>query len=115
MRLVTAAAPQGFTGYPNLNDDDWLWGGTLDDLHHTISFGIRSTHDDTRVNDMPAFLRDEILSREEVGDVVDYVLSLNGQGEDRRRPSAARFCSRITALPVTVRVVKESRNSARPI
>ncbi|MEM7223859.1 MAG: cytochrome-c oxidase, cbb3-type subunit III [Pseudomonadota bacterium] len=73
---------QGFTGYPNLNDDDWLWGGTLDDIHHTINYGIRTDHEDTRVNDMPAFGRDEILSREEIADVADYVLSLSGQTEN---------------------------------
>ena len=33
---------QGFAGYPNLNDDDWLWGGTIEDIHKTISFGVRS-------------------------------------------------------------------------
>ncbi len=67
---------QGSIGYPNLNDDEWLWGGTLDDIHTTITVGIRSVHDDTRFNDMPAFLRDELLSEEEIEEVSDYVLSL---------------------------------------
>jgi cytochrome c oxidase cbb3-type subunit 3 len=69
---------QGFVGYPNLNDDDWLWGGTLEAIATTIRFGIRSAHDDTRVNDMPAFLRDETLTREEVQAVAEHVLSLSG-------------------------------------
>ncbi|MGY4464097.1 cbb3-type cytochrome c oxidase subunit III [Bradyrhizobium sp. LB13.1] len=34
----------GATGYPNLNDDDWLWGGTLDQIMQTIQFGARSGH-----------------------------------------------------------------------
>ena len=26
---------------PNLNDDQWIWGGTLDQIHQTIQHGIR--------------------------------------------------------------------------
>ncbi len=68
---------QGSEGYPNLNDDEWLWGGTLDDIHTTISYGIRSIHEDTRLNDMPAFLADGLLTEEEVEELADYVLSLS--------------------------------------
>ena len=32
----------GAKGYPNLNDDDWLWGGSLDQIKQTIEFGARS-------------------------------------------------------------------------
>ncbi|HRW29638.1 MAG TPA: cytochrome-c oxidase, cbb3-type subunit III, partial [Emcibacteraceae bacterium] len=45
----------GFTGYPNLNDDDWLWGGTLEDIYTTISYGIRSTHEESRHVIHPCF------------------------------------------------------------
>lgn len=72
----------GFVGYPNLNDDDWIWGGTLDAIHETILYGIRSDHDETRFNDMPAFLADGILSREEISDTAEYVLSLSGERPD---------------------------------
>ena len=34
----------GAKGYPNLNDDEWLWGGTLDQIMQTIQFGARSGH-----------------------------------------------------------------------
>ncbi|WP_319772236.1 cytochrome-c oxidase, cbb3-type subunit III [Breoghania sp.] len=68
----------GSPGYPNLQDDDWLWGGTLDDIHYTIENGIRSTGDDTRMGDMPAFGRDELLSREEITQVSNYVYTLSG-------------------------------------
>ncbi|MFC7048511.1 cytochrome-c oxidase, cbb3-type subunit III [Emcibacter nanhaiensis] len=71
-----SGASGGF-GYPNLNDDDWLWGGTLEDIHETITVGIRSVHDDTRMNSMPAFLKDEILDKEQVSDLANYVLSLS--------------------------------------
>ena len=29
----------GGKGYPNLNDDDWLWGGTLEQIHTTLENG----------------------------------------------------------------------------
>ena len=72
----------GAAGYPNLNDDDWLWGGTLDAIDQTIRFGIRSDHDEARVGDMPAFLRDGVLDRAQVEDVAAYVLSLSGAVDD---------------------------------
>ena len=72
----------GFVGYPNLNDDAWLWGGRLEDIHQTIRTGIRSDHPDTRVSAMPAFLKDEVLNREQIGFVTEYVLSLSGQQHD---------------------------------
>lgn len=76
------AGGAGAPGYPNLNDDAWLWGGTIDQIHETIRVGIRSDHDDTRFNEMPAFLRDELLPRDQVDDVVEYVLSISGQDHD---------------------------------
>lgn len=69
---------QGGKGYPNLNDDDWLWGGTLDDIHATIQHGIRGNDEDTRVSQMPAFGKDGLLTRDEIETVVDYVLTLSG-------------------------------------
>jgi len=72
---------QGAVGYPNLNDDVWLWGGSYDEIRTTIRFGIRGEHDMTHFSQMPAFGRDDILSPPEIRDVSDYVLSLAGQGE----------------------------------
>ena len=70
---------QGFVGYPNLNDDDWLWGGTLEDIHATIRYGIRSGHKDARLSEMPKYGIDGILKDAEISDVADYVLSLSGK------------------------------------
>jgi cytochrome c oxidase cbb3-type subunit 3 len=75
----------GSPGYANLNDDDWLWGGTLDDIYRTIAFGIRSDHPDTRISLMPSFGADGILTREQVDDVADFVLSLSGATADPAR------------------------------
>jgi cytochrome c oxidase cbb3-type subunit III len=70
----------GAKGYPSLQDDAWLWGGTPDDILQTIAHGIRSDDDeDTRISDMPAFGRDEILTTEEIEAAADHVLSLTGQ------------------------------------
>ena len=75
------AGAQGFDGYPNLNDDVWLWGGSYDEIRTTIRFGVRAEHADTHYSQMPAFGRDGLLSNRQIADVTDYVLSLSGQGE----------------------------------
>lgn len=72
----------GSVGYPNLNDDNWIWGGSLEDISHTIRYGIRSDHPDSRFNEMPAFGRDGILDRTQINDVAEYVLSLSGTASD---------------------------------
>jgi len=69
---------QGFVGYPNLNDDEWLWGGSVDDIHKTISFGIRSDHKDARLSQMPRFGLDKMLDEAQIGDTAEFVLSLSG-------------------------------------
>ncbi|MEC9368287.1 MAG: cytochrome-c oxidase, cbb3-type subunit III [Pseudomonadota bacterium] len=74
---------QGAIGYPNLNDDDWLWGGKLDDIHKTLTSGIRSGHKEARENQMPAFGRDSILKPAEISDLTQFVLSLSGRAEDK--------------------------------
>jgi cytochrome c oxidase cbb3-type subunit 3 len=67
----------GGAGYPNLNDDDWLWGGDLEAIHTTIAHGIRYDGDpDTRVSEMPAFA--DILDGEQIKQVAAYVVSLTG-------------------------------------
>lgn len=71
----------GAPGYPVLADDAWLWGGTLNAIETTIRYGIRSTHEDTRMSDMPVFGAD-YLERADIRDVAQYVLSLSGGGEN---------------------------------
>ncbi len=74
----------GATGYPNLLDDDWLWGGSIEEIHTTISVGIRQATDEDwlRQSEMPAFGRDELLEKEDVTAVVNYVMSLSGAPQD---------------------------------
>ncbi len=73
----------GVPGYPALVDDVWLWGGTLEDIHETISHGVRSEDPDTRWSEMIAFGREGILTRDEIEDTAHYVRSLSGQESDR--------------------------------
>ncbi len=68
---------QGGKGFPNLNDDDWIWGGKVTDIEQTLKFGIRSSHEKTRFSQMPSFGIDKILKKEEVEQVAEYVMSLS--------------------------------------
>lgn len=71
----------GSAGYPNLNDDDWVWGGTVDEIYQTIAHGIRHPgDDDTRISEMSAFA--DILQPEEIKQVAAYVVSLTGTPAD---------------------------------
>ena len=67
----------GSKGYPNLNDDDWLWGGDLKAIHQTLEHGIRQPGDDqTRTSQMPAFGGG--IPNGEIQDLVSYVRTLSG-------------------------------------
>lgn len=69
---------QGAIGYPNLNDDDWIWGGSLDQIEYTIAHGIRNGDDQARNTPMPRFGLDGILEPAAISDVTNYVRSLAG-------------------------------------
>jgi cytochrome c oxidase cbb3-type subunit III len=72
----------GFTGYPNLNDDDWIWGGTLQEIEKTILFGIRSNHMQARNIQMPRYGVDQLLTPEQIADAAEFVLSLSGRSTE---------------------------------
>ncbi|RTL72395.1 MAG: cytochrome-c oxidase, cbb3-type subunit III [Hyphomicrobiales bacterium] len=73
---------QGFAGYPNLNDDDWLWGGTLADIEKTLQVGIRSDHKDARATQMPKYGLEKLLDESQISDAAEFVLKLSGQKFD---------------------------------
>ncbi len=74
---------QGSVGFPNLNDDEWIWGGTLDEIYYTIANGARYVaNDDTRISEMPAYGRDELLEKDEIIAVANYVASISGDEAD---------------------------------
>jgi len=68
----------GGRGYPNLNDDDWLWGGKIAEIEQTIRHGARSGDDKGHQGNMPAFGRDGILKADQISAVADYVRTLSG-------------------------------------
>lgn len=72
---------QGSKGFPNLNDDDWLWGGKAEQIEQTITHGVRFASDpDTRLSEMPAF--GDIITTDQIKQVGAYVASLSGPVQD---------------------------------
>jgi cytochrome c oxidase cbb3-type subunit 3 len=85
-RPVTALAARA-PGYPVLADDVWIWGGSLDEIEHTIRVGVEPDHPDTRMSLMPAFGRDRMLNAAQIGDVTEYVIAMS-PARDRLHPNA---------------------------
>ncbi|CAA7612959.1 cytochrome-c oxidase, cbb3-type subunit III [Magnetospirillum sp. SS-4] len=77
--------------YPTLADDEWIWGGTLADIEQTIKFGIRSTHAETRVSEMPKFGADGLLKPEQIAAVSDYVVSMASRAPAKGSPGEAVY------------------------
>lgn len=61
---------------PNLVDDHWLWGGTLEEIQRTITNGIRLPTAESHESSMPAFGTDRLLTRKQIEEVADYVMSI---------------------------------------
>jgi len=73
----------GAKGYPNLLDNDWLWGGAIEDIHQTVTHGIRNNDDgDARYSEMPKFGADGLLEGAQIDAVVQYVRAISGQEHD---------------------------------
>lgn len=78
-------AGSGRPGFPVLASDAWLWGGTLDALQQTITYGIRSGHPQARDSQMPRFGADGILTAPQIATVAEYVEFLEG---NKQHPGA---------------------------
>ena len=70
----------GRPGFPVLADDAWIWGGSREAIYNTLLHGIRNGDEDARESEMPAY--GEILERDQIVDVANYVLSLSGSDHD---------------------------------
>lgn len=92
----------GHTGFPRLNDNKWLWGGTPAQIAETIRVGINSTHPESRLTAMPAFGADGMLGRQAIRDVVTYVRSLSGLNADTADPKAIAAGEKIFAQNCTM-------------
>lgn len=89
---------KGSKGFPDLTTESWLWGGDPKTIAETIRVGINSTHSDTRIAQMLAFGRDQILSRADVDNVVAYVQSLSDAGAARQgRPETLEAGQKVFA------------------
>ena len=63
------------SGYPNLLDDDWLWGGTMEEIAYTVRHGIRNEDDpDARFSEMPPF---DWMEEADLDATVHFVRSLS--------------------------------------
>lgn len=71
---------RGGPGYPDLTDDDWLYGGTPERIVETITIG--------RVGSMPP-LGAALGGEEGVARMAQYVLSLSGREHDETMAAAA--------------------------
>ncbi len=92
------AGGQGFPAYPSLIDDEWLWGGTLENIRQTIHYGIRAEHPETRFSLMQAYGRDGLLNSGQINDLVSYIVDLSGREADaeavaRAAPLFAQQCA----------------------
>lgn len=78
--------------FPALLDDDWLWGGKPADIIQTVRHGIRNTDEESRQSAMPVF--GDSLSKEQIANVADYVLTLADKSKADSRvalPGATLF------------------------
>ena len=82
----------GGKGYPNLRDDVWLWGGSLEQIQHTITYGVRTGEPGAATTQMPAFGRDQMLKDAQIDDLTEYVVALS------RRPANPAAVARATQL-----------------
>jgi len=71
------AGGTGGKGYPNLRDDVWLWGGSLEQIQHTITYGVRTGEPGAATTQMPAFGRDQMLNDGQINDLTEYVVALS--------------------------------------
>ncbi|GJL91196.1 cytochrome-c oxidase, cbb3-type subunit III [Hyphococcus sp.] len=78
---------QGGGGFPNLVDDQWLWGGDPETIMETLRVGVNSGHDEARISQMMAYGRDGILTLEQRRAVAKFVLSLSS--DDEQEPTDA--------------------------
>jgi cytochrome c oxidase cbb3-type subunit 3 len=68
---------KGGKNYPNLTDNDWIWGGTTEQIAETMRIGVNSDHPQARVSQMPSFGRDGILDADKAKSAATYVYALS--------------------------------------
>ena len=71
----------GSKGFPNLTDNDWLYGGTPEKIHETLVNG--------RMGNMPPMAA-AVGTPEDVRNLANYVLSLSGSPHDSLRAALGK-------------------------
>ena len=100
----------GGKGYPNLRDDVWLWGGSLDEIRHTLEVGVRSGHPQAKGETvMPAFGRDQLLTDAQIADMTEYVVALS-----RRKANQAAVTRAAQTTPTSARPAMARRAPGTP-
>ncbi|MBF0356319.1 MAG: cytochrome-c oxidase, cbb3-type subunit III [Alphaproteobacteria bacterium] len=87
----------GSLGFANLTDDEWIWGGKLEDIQQTIAYGIRSGHEKARFAEMTKFGVEGVLKPAEIDQVADYVVGLSSGKGDANAPGAQIFTDNCVA------------------
>lgn len=94
------AAGQGAKGYPSFLDDEWIWGGKIDEIVYTITHGIRNEDDPEAraASIMQGFGDDEVLSKKQIRDVVRYIKVMaegysENEASDRGKEVFAENCA----------------------
>ncbi|GAB5377330.1 MAG: cytochrome-c oxidase, cbb3-type subunit III [Acuticoccus sp.] len=86
----SGAAGSQELGYPNLNDDAWLWGGTTDAIYQTIAHGVRNDEAESRQSQMPAFGVIGALDNRQIHDVANTVRAMAGLDHDAEAAEAGQ-------------------------
>ncbi len=78
----------GAHGFPNLSNNDWLWGGSEEAIKYTLHNG--------RMGAMPAWA--DVLGEDGIRDMTHYVLALSNREHDaasaeRAQPQFASLCA----------------------
>lgn len=69
------SAGRGSLGFPNLTDDDWLYGGSAEKIKETLLLG--------RNGQMPAKGLNPAMTKNDIADMTQYLLSFSGRNEDQ--------------------------------
>ena len=117
LRACHGAGGGGAKGYPNLNDDDWLWGGKLADIEQTIRHGARAERRQDPPGQHAGVRPRRMLKANEISAVADYVRSLSGLPTREGRRSRARqegVCRQLRRLPRPRRQGQPRTGRAQP-
>lgn len=71
---------RGAAGFPNLTDNDWLYGGSPEQIHETILNGRQAA--------MPAWL--DAFGEQGIEELANYVITLSGRKADAKLAAAGQ-------------------------